>query len=273
MKQALIGPIVMLLAIVGIALFVRMTTVAGGHDRDAMLKEAYESYVAGEKASTVEERQRLFNRSLEIYSALEDRYHPAMGNGKLYYNMGNNFYQLEAYPWAVLDLYRAKALRPRDEKVQASLNNTLKKLNQPSEPEGDVIRKTFFSPFVLSIPEKIQWFCALVAAGFAAFSLYVWTRKPVWKGFGIFFACLVAILMANLSYAYYLAPIEGVVIRSSLLYRDAGKQYAPVSEDPVPSGQKIEILAATNDGQWLKIQTSDEVVGFIPGENLRLIAP
>lgn len=271
MKQVFVGPFVVLVVIFCLVGFIKLTISLFEQNPQELLGVAYDNYLAGEKALTVEQRQEAFNHSIEAYAALEDRYHPTMGNGKLYYNMANTFYQLEAYPWAVFDGYRARDLRPRDEKVLASLNHALKKLNLPIEKEPDSFVSRLFSYFKLSIPETIQFFTASVAIALLAFSIHIWRPRRLWRGVGVAACSLTSLLLLCLAYSYYLAPVEGVLIRSSLLYRDAGKQYAPVSEDPVPSGQKVEILETSGDRKWHKVQIPTGTVGFVPIENLRTI--
>ncbi|MCC5709535.1 hypothetical protein LH488_27915, partial [Klebsiella pneumoniae] len=60
--------------------------------------EAYQSYVEGEKAQTIADRKTQFNHALTLYKDLDNKYHPDFGNGKLFYNIANTYFQLGEYP-------------------------------------------------------------------------------------------------------------------------------------------------------------------------------
>jgi hypothetical protein len=241
-------------------------------DPSSSLEEAETNYKAGESATTSEGRERAFNRALELYASLEETYHPTMGNGKLYYNLANTFYQLEAYPWALLNAYRAQALRPRDERVQTTIDKAKENLKLSHTAESSPFQSLLFFHTKFSLPERIQIFCFFVFLAFLTFSLCIWSEKKGWRAVGVVCTAASALWLASLGYSYYLAPIEGVLIRSTLLYRDAGKQYAPVNQEPVPSGEKLSILDTAARGEWLKVETPDETIGFIPADSVRLIS-
>lgn len=66
------------------------------------LTDADSSYIEGEKATTLAKRQEKFNQALSLYMNLEEEYAPTHGDGKLYYNIGNTYFQLQEYPRALL---------------------------------------------------------------------------------------------------------------------------------------------------------------------------
>lgn len=271
MKRWIFDPLILTVAAGAVFLFFILTATLFQQDPTPLLEKAYASYTAGEKAANVADRQKDFNHALEIYSTLEDQYHPAMGNGRLYYNIANTFYQLEAYPWAVLNAYRALALNPRDERIRLNLQQALSKLNLPVNNDTLAFESLLFIHTKLSIPERIQIFTLFTLLAFVSFSLFIWTSGRLWRDLGFILTVLIVMMSGSLAYTYYIAPLEGVIIRSSLLYRDAGTQYAPVSEEPAPSGQKVKILDIADNGNWLKVQIPAGTVGFIPGDALRLI--
>lgn len=272
MKRWIVDPLIVLALVCALFAFKAIVGALFQQDPTPLLSEANVSYVEGEKAGNQAERKEKYNRALQAYSSLEDQYHPIMGNGKLYYNLANAFYQVEAYPWAILNYYKAAALSPRNERIQPNLKLAMSKLNLPFTEETSSFEPLSSFHTKLSIPERIQVFCVFTALAFLLFSLYLWTEHYYWRLMGMIFACLTGVMLISLSYSYYLAPLEGVIVRSTLLYRDAGTQYAPVSEDPAPSGQKIRILDTLYNGRWLKVQTPTGTVGFVPSETLRLIS-
>lgn len=236
-----------------------------------MLVEAYTSYIAGEKADTIASRKEHFNQALNAYTKLDSIYNPAYGNGKLYFNIANSFFQVEEYPWAVLYYNRALKLMPREDKVRKNLEITLEKLsitNSTADSSGKIF--DFFQGY-FSLPERLQGFfdfsiilLALLAAHIMRPHKYI-KRMIYLVGFCWLF------LLISVGYTRYLAPIEGVLVRSTTLNRDAGEQFAKVSDQPTLAGNKVQVLEVLQDGQWLKILTPTGELGYVPNSAIRII--
>lgn len=239
---------------------------------DVRLKEAEDSYYAAEQAKTVANRQEGFNRALKFYKELEAEYQPEFGTGKLYFNLANSYYQLEEYPWAILYYYKASALMPREVKVAQNLKSALNKLSLSNESKQNVFDQIFFFHHYLSLPERLQLFFlfALVALFFASWK--IWLKKR-WINFILFVSLLFASLMLlSVSYTRYLTPLEGVIVRSTNLYRDAGVQYAKATDQPIPSGTKVEVKdVLLRNGKWLKIATPEGQFGYVPNDSIVII--
>lgn len=229
------------------------------------LEAANSFYVEGEKAGTIAERKNAFNQSLEIYQSLEHAYSPTFGNGKLYFNIANCYYQLEQYPLAIYYYDTAHVLRPRDLKVVQNLQTAQEKLGIAPDKTKDTIS--------ISLPERLQIFfgLSLLTLGFA--SMQIWFPMVIFKRLALLFGILSVIVFLNLAYIKFLAPVEGVIIHGTSLYRDAGEQYAKVSEKPLLAGIKVEVLDTKANGTWLKIQTPDGSLGFIPKDSIYIINP
>jgi len=238
---------------------------------DTLLNQAYKSYEKGELATTIAERTDGFNESLSIYKRLEKEYSPDSGNGKLYYNIASNYYQLNQYPDALLYYLRSEILRPRDEKVKMNLEKTLDKLDIKPEISESIFEKIFFFHKYLSPPEKLQ---ALFVFSFLLFilgSCYIW-----YNFFGL--KALIAItvffflaIFGSIFYSQYLAPSYGVILKANFLYQDAGIQYAKVEDQPILPGTKVTLLETIQNGKWLKIVTPNGTVGFIQYDSMQII--
>jgi tetratricopeptide (TPR) repeat protein len=235
------------------------------------LKEANEKYIEGEKAQTIASRQQAFNHALTIYTELESQYHPKFGNGKLYYDIANTYFQLGEYPWAVLYYYRAMALMPREERVQRNLLLAKDKLGVTETFTPSVFRKIFFFHEYLSLPERLQLFFVLSLIAFVFCSCYMWF-KTNWLKYVVAISTILAIVfLLSIGYTRYFSPLEGVLIHSADLYRDAGFQYAKVTDQPIFSGTKLRVLSVSPDGKWLKVLTPGAQVGFVSNDAIRLI--
>jgi len=235
------------------------------------MRKAYVEYVRGETAQTVGERTEAFNKALELYKNLEERYQVEFSDGKLFFNIANSYFQLGEYPWATLYYNRALKLRPRDEKVQHNLKITHEKLGIDPKEERSVFDKLFFFYSNYSFPERMQWFMAFSLVALIFTSTFIWDRKIWMKKVAGATTVLAGVMLLTLGYSHYIAPIEGVIIRSTALYRDAGLQYAKVIDEPVLSGKKVEVLDVLKSGKWLKITTPDGHLGYIPGDAIRII--
>ena len=83
MKRWVFDPVIIIVIAAALFAFWQLTQSLFQQGLASRFDEAYASYSAGEKASNITDRQKDFNRALELYSALEDEYHPTIGNGKL----------------------------------------------------------------------------------------------------------------------------------------------------------------------------------------------
>lgn len=266
--RLLIIPIVILL----VSIVALLLTMGLGFS-DPRLKEADDSYYQGESATTIYSRQTAFNHALDLYLSLDKEYHPVYGNGKLYYNIGNTFFQLGQYPLAILYYERARALMPRAERVQHNLASAQEKLQLPHVVEPSAFSNVFFLHYFLSLPERLQLFFVLGVVALVCSSGWIWSNNLWFKRGAVVSLALLTVLLFSLLYTRYLAPLEAVVVQSVELRRDAGLQYAAVAPEPIPSGIKVEILHVSQDGKWLKVLGPQGELGFAPYESVRIIGP
>jgi len=259
--------LVLVLALIGLIAF----GLIAFRRNDPRLQQATDHYQKGELATTIAERKTAFNAALDLYVALEQDYHPQFGTGKLYYDIGNTYYNLEAYPWAILYYHRAQRLMPRNDQVTYNLTTTIKQLQLPPDNPSSAFFRFLSLHTYLSIPEQLQLFggVSIIALLFA--SCYIWTNNKWFKKGVVICSILIALLLLGFAYARYLTPLEAILVQSVELRRDAGLQYAKVDMTPIHAGSKVEIIDITSNGAWLKIKISGESLGFIPQESIRLI--
>jgi len=244
--------------------FLLTTTVHASLSEE--LKDAYQNYRQGEQAITVAEREDAFNRALQIYSAVERGVEAP--NAELFANIGNCFYQLGEYGWAVYYYNKSLVLMPRSNEVQRNLFQVKKK--------AGLIDDAPFSLWEIA-PHRFLSFSEqqiIMLLSFAIFiivtSFFIWIRasflrRLVW-GVGIyctFIAC-------SFFYEGYLSPVQGVLLNSSSLYRDAGYHYAMVQKEPLLAGETVKVLSSTENGGWLKVNSEHDMVGFIPHSVVRI---
>ncbi len=235
------------------------------------LQDAEAQYSLGEHAKTVAERKEAFNKALKDYLFLEKVFDPIYGNGKLYYNLGNVNFQLEEYPLAAYYYYKALSLMPRNNDVKDNLSMALHNLNLPSQQNPSVFRKVFFFHTFFSLPERLRLFFLFSLACIVTLSLFIWLRKQ-WLQFPIALLGAISLLfLGSLLYARYLEPIEGVLVHAAVLHRDAGSQYALISDKPLSAGLKVQVLDLRENGAWLKVLSPEGNIGFLKQSEIRLI--
>jgi len=235
------------------------------------IQQAEEKYTAGEKAASIAERAQDFNEALKIYLTLEESYHPTFGNGRLYYDIGNTYFQLGEYPLAILYYNRAKELMLRDERVIHNLQAASNKLALPKQLASNPFASVFFFHTYLSLPERLQLFFGLALTALIFASLYIWVHSKWLRNIAIFAVSLAGVMLLSVGFTHYFSPVEAVMIKSANMRRDAGNQYAKVSDQPIPAGTKVEVLGSTSDGLWYKVSTSNKDFGYVPQETIRLI--
>lgn len=232
------------------------------------LSQANAIYQQGETAATVGERKAAFNQALSLYLKLEERYRPTFGNGKLYYNIGNAYYQLGEYPLAIWSYSQAKLLMPRNENVEHNLKQALKQAGFADSPKATLKEKVLV---YFSLPERLQMILVLLTLSFILVSLSIWLNLPWLKKLVAPLAVLLVLLLASVFYTQFIDPSEGVILKGASLHRDAGTHYAKVTEDPLKPGLKVEVLTITHGGRWIKIITPEGSVGFVHYENVKLL--
>lgn len=242
----------------------------GGFSSSELLVEADQQYNRGEASNSAEIRMEAFNKALSLYTSAEEQYHPSYGNGKLYYNIGNSYFQLGQYPFAVLYYYRALSLRPDDEGVKNNLDTALKKLRvSPSNQESWLT--AFFLKRWVPLPRLLQAFAFLTLLFFSFWSLYLWFNERYLKWASLSLAFPLCFVLLSILYSFYFSPLIAVVIQATSLYKDAGYEYARLPNKLLTSGEKVTILEVLEQGKWLKVVHEDGTLGYVPSESLRVI--
>jgi tetratricopeptide (TPR) repeat protein len=236
-----------------------------------ILTEAFQDYVEGEQSQKFGSREENFNNALLLYTQIERKYNSRYSDGKLFYNIGNSFFQLSQYPWAALYYYKALDLMPTDQNVKDNLAITQAKLGLSISQKNPFSRKLFFLHYNYSIPNRLMAFfvIGLILLGFL--SLYIWKPRNWLKSLNVLIGFCLSAIFISLMISQYFTPLRAMVVHASAIYKDAGEQYMKVTEQPVKAGQLIEVLDILEEGKWLKIITPDGVLGFVPAESIRLI--
>lgn len=231
------------------------------------LGRAHSAYQEAMQARTFAEREASLNRALKLYSQLESE----PGNGKLYYNIGNTYLQLEQYGWAILYFLRAQQLLPREDRVQFHLALTRAHQGIPLEKEPRLTKKLFAWHTHLSTTEKVQTviFIALLVLFLGSYA--IWRRKE-WAKIIVCLSALSGLLLfGSLAYDQYVSPVQAVVVNAFGLYLGPDEEAALVQDNPFVPGTVVEVKDIVHEGRWLRVQTDQGLIGYIPSDVLRVI--
>jgi len=106
---------------------------------------------------------------------------------------------------------------------------------------------------------------------FALVSLSFWRIFPGIQTILTLLGILFIVLLSSSIYSRFFSSIQAIVTQPTYLYRDAGLQYAKVIEQPLTGGIKVEVLGFYENGEWIKIMTPQKELGYIKGQDVRLI--
>lgn len=215
-----------------------------------LLEEANAYYLKGEKAATFEERQEAFNQALDLYfQAAEKEPSPF-----LYQMLGDTFYQLEEYSWAIL--YYEKNLRKELENLIVR-----QRLNQIQEKKE--------LPLSLQKKDSFFVFWGLLLFCFFICSWCIWKEKYFKTALSavLFFLIFCFFLLFK---SFYSSP-AAVLVQSSGLYV-APDFSAPLFLDSgLIEGSIVSLLYEEKEGEWLWVRSVDGKTGYIPFFALRSV--
>jgi hypothetical protein len=218
------------------------------------INELYSVYDAGVKSLTIAGRESNFNEALKLLQELQ------LDTGEYYYDVGNTYYQLEQYPWALFYYLKARKMIPRDGEVKKNIQATLEKLELKS-----TIPRSWI-PF--SESEMIGAVQLLVLVTAILFSRRIWVEDAWLKFVSRVSLAVMTVGLLFLGFQYYLTAPQGVLAKAAILYKNPGTQFERVFLDPLPPGTVLEIIDEADEGNWTKTVNQDGVVGYVQSDKL-----
>lgn len=227
---------------------------------------ALKQYRAGEAATDLDQRERAFNEALVIYGELAEEY----PSSRVYYNLGNCYFQLGEYAWATLYYHRALKGLPNDDRIRQNLAVAQEKLDIQDSMAPSPFETIFYFHYRLSFAQRWAWFSIYATAATLLFAGFVWQKRRFWKIGGIWCSLAAMMFLSSIGASYFFGSVYGVVVRSAPLYRDAGARYALVRQAPLPAGVRVEVVDVVEEGAWLRV-TGDKTMGFVEADHVRMI--
>ncbi len=225
--------------------------------RASSFEDAYRFYTEGERAESFMERSESFNSALHEYLKMVSI--STAPSARLYYNIGNCYFQLSEYGWATYYYYKASALEPYNEKIKENLS-------MAAEKAGVVV--SLVKEYLASLEYEYA-LVVLIIAFFVVASLVIWLVGKILRLCTYIVGIAVLVGIALYFYYSFFAPLDAVLVRPSILHKDAGAHYAPVKKEPVFLGERVQVVEM--HGKWVKIVTPDGTVGYAPCEVVKML--
>lgn len=228
------------------------------------LQEGYLAYQNGESAETIVQREAYFNLALKCYCEHEPK------DGYLFYNMGNCYYQLNQYGMAIWCYLKAHKEISYEKRVLDNLFKTYQVLNL-SPPTALKIKHDFF-PFYPKMNQKLLSICFIVFAigTFLSASVMLWFKNRLSKMLTPVFVMITLSFGATIWSPEYKAK-HAILIEPTLIRCGAGLQYKEIDLQIEKMGQKVKIIALSEDANWAKVKTQNHKIGFVLTNHLRFL--
>ncbi|NGX57580.1 MAG: hypothetical protein K940chlam3_00473 [Chlamydiae bacterium] len=177
-------------------------------------------------------------------------------------NIGNVFFELQQYPWAIL--YYARALKEDPDNVLAQKYLDLAITKLP-------IDSTFTLEARMSQKIIFYFFFLFLCLSFLTASIYIWFQHKLWlvplAGFAVI--CLGFLFYAT--WNQYFTPLPAIMVKSSALYKGEGQKFGVVGDEPLFAGSSVQVVEVSEQSNWLKVETHDGFIGYLPIKSLRIL--
>jgi hypothetical protein len=197
-------------------------------------------------------------------------------NGKIYYNLGNIYFQMKDTGRAILNYRKALLYTPNDEMLKQNLSYARKKRLDKIEDkqETKVLRTLFFWHYDLSQKVRLVIFAVsfMIMWAFACARIFIKNSFMGW--------CIASFAGLSVIFAGSLAADEissqknhpGVIIASEVVARKGNSEtYEPSFKEPLHSGTEFTLLE--DRGNWVNIELADARTCWVQIKDIELISP
>ena len=218
----------------------------------------------------------LYKESLQQFLQLSN----GVNNGKLFYNIGNIYFQLGDIGKAILYYRKASLLIPGDLNLKENLNTAReKRIDKISEQESSRILETiFYLHYNLSSSFKSILFAISIAIVWISASLILLKKKspPSWHHNFLTSITIFSIISLIFLGSLLIDTIElhnhpgGVITTNEVIARKGdGEAYSPSFKAPLHSGLEFSLIRERQG--WYYIKLPDKTKTWIPEESAELV--
>lgn len=234
------------------------------------IKNAENLYLQAVQSQNSDFRKKTLNQMLHLLLSIEDQIPPKQQKS-IFGNIGNAYFLLQDYPFAILYYKRALRWGEKSSQMLVTINEAEKHLFLETP------RLNFWGRLIEKIPRFSHNFWRFFAYTLLVLFMTVWaiqylrTRQTQLNSLTIILAILAACCWSYSFYLDHFQPVSAVLVESAILIRGPSDEFANVIDAPVPSGTTVRVIHVDNSGEWLKIILSDGNTGFVPYTKIRFI--
>lgn len=218
-------------------------------------------------------------RASELYRRAALRYENLLGerdlrNGKLYYNLGNVYFQLGDLGRAILNYRKAERLDPGDRNVQRNLeySRTTRKDRLDPSGEGQVLETLLFWHYSFGPGTRTRLFAGAWLAFWLILLLRGLGKAWVPRELAIGFGGAALLLLGSLAYEVIVergATAGVVVVPDTVARQGDGQTYEASFEDPLHAGAEFVVLEERPD--WYRVELPDGRRCWLAARDVELV--
>lgn len=261
------------LTILCFLIFFQQNLVADTPDMaKAIFSEAQATFKLGLNQKGDRKRLTMIKAANQFQSLLTDF---GIENSKLYYNIGNSYYEAGEMGKAILFYRKAERLSPGFIDLKHNLNQAKQNLNLPvSEKEwwADIVKGLFFWHFMLDYSLRRTIFLAAFCCFWIFMICLIFLRHIFIKIGFVLATCL--ILGFGYSFLYstyqiYFVQSGVITVKQVLARKGPGVSYEKFYEQGLVGGTEFKLME--KQGSWWKVKLSNGDEVWVEKDNAELI--
>ncbi len=256
--------------------FLSVLLPAAAQDSPAIFDEANMFFRQANRmqANDPEAARALYRRAVLRYERLTAEF--GIHNGKLYYNLGNAYFQMDDIGRAILNYRRAQRLNPSDPNVSRNLAFARTRRYDKFEDaqKTQVLRTLLFWRFDLAPVTRLAISTAASALFWGAMILRLHRRIPIPAGMTAGLGLITALFLGSILYDAAIGEKQrhGVVVAPDVVARKGdGETYDPSFTDPLHAGAEVQLIEQRPD--WHQVELPDGRRCWLPARAIEWIDP
>ena len=260
--------------ILALALFVPRATAMEHAEVESAFREAIAAFEAGNRLIATDEtaaQAEYEKATLRLEQIIRDG---GVENGKLYYNLGNVWFQRGDLGRAIVNYLRAEQYMPNNINLQQNLayvRQQRKDVFEQTETRK-VLNTLFFWHYDIPSGIRLRIFTVAFLAfwGFAAARLFY--RHGAINGGLAVTGVLAGLLFVSLTVEarnHRAHPTGVVIAQESVARKGDGETYQPSFSESLHAGTEFKVLE--DRGEWLHASLPDERTCWLPRRDVALV--
>ncbi len=226
------------------------------------------------QANDPEAARALYRRAALRYERLIAE--SGIRNAKLYYNLGNAYFQMDDIGRAILNYRRAQRLDPSDPNVDRNLAFARTRRYDKFEDtqQTQVLRTLLFWHFDLAPVARLAIFTVASALFWSAMIVKLQRRMPMPTGLTAGLGLTAALFFGSILYDAAIGEKQrhGVVTAPDVVARKGdGETYEPSFTDPLHAGAEVRLIEQRTD--WRQVELPDGRRCWLPARDIEWIEP